>query len=354
MKTNKARQLISQHYDLLYVNDKLASFHSHGERKRQLQRPNTAFLELDDESLSFSDTDLEQFEPDEKSGFLSMKEPKHVEEVQVAIRDELACWGIDEGESENHAKFAKKAYRAAIASFRGASRHYWSPPDTSLDVPRDLSDGIRFLLDFFIHRLTDGGQNKTLKLPRERFGVHHPNAPFYDKNEEPLLRMSYFGTNFDPLTRFIQKDEDVEAAITSLWKASPPCHIVEAATIHQLIHGDCRCISCDAHMAFQLNSKLSISFADIICGSCGSIYSIQAISSSDSIFELFKRGHFRTDRPYALFRQEKLHLANSSNMYFVLVSMEDMSQLQAYVAKITEALPSLSSKSFDFKNHSSI
>ncbi len=133
-----------QHYDEHDAQDITASLQSHGEKTRQLQRPNITFLEP-----RFNNNNVDYFESHEENDFPTIKEPKHVEELKVAIQEEIAWWGIHRYKSVNHAKFEKKQPMLQLHHSEVVQKYYWSPLNTSLNVPLDLSDIIRLFLSLY-------------------------------------------------------------------------------------------------------------------------------------------------------------------------------------------------------------
>ncbi|KAL7471487.1 hypothetical protein ACHAXS_011763 [Conticribra weissflogii] len=362
MKKKKAQQLISANY----VDD------IPDERERQLKTTGFAsireFEEKPIRSKLYTPT-----QPRRPNSFANRKvrydkylppmaAPKNANEVQMAIQDELDCWGIDKGRSIDHAKFYQLAVDESIMRFHG-DKSRWTPPDTTCNVPRDLSDAIEFLLDFFLRKMMSDGKRVTFSNTRDlleaRFGANLPFAPFFKENGNLVLSSAYrkiprIKDYIDPFIRFSHADEDPRTAVTATWTKTSsegvPHHIVKAAAIHQLIHGGLNCVCCKTFGSFKLNSKYNTSFSDVICSICGSVYAIWTVATTASMFKWLHRGNFKKAIYFGDYYDEIRHIERLSYRYGIFASMEDTLDMPAYVVKIKGVLPSLSGRSFNFKN----
>lgn len=268
-------------------------------------------------------------------------------DVKVIIVQEARAWGLENDE------FLKRTIDEAIECFR-CNAAWWCQPDFSTAPPGNLSDGIDFLLSFFLRRMTNNGSRLTFTRPHDlienMFRIFIPYPPYQIKDGQRLLngdykRLGVTSRNLDPLKRFSYHDEDAEASIRTSWLERPG-HIAEAAAIHEVIHGDHSCLQCQTKNSFQLNANMRISFSDVICQACGSIYTFWA-ARSGSIRKNFTRGEVNKGRNYGDYCQEVKHLGPTSRMFAVFVNMDDITQMSSHAARIIGASPAFSNKTFN-------
>lgn len=172
---------------------------------------------------------------------------RNSEDMLETIREEFACWGID---WNNDTQLKKLLVNEAIECINAESSKQGSPPEPSL-LPPILQDAISFLLDIFLQKTTHGKRRLTVRRTRDllqkEFGVNLPYAPYYRNKGKLILKIGYknvIGIHAyldDPMRRFIHYNEDASRAMTSSWTISSiqekPNHIVDAATIHHILHG---------------------------------------------------------------------------------------------------------------------
>jgi hypothetical protein len=274
------------------------------------------------------------------------------QDVETALKEEMKKWGIDI-RKQDHKKFADLAMKETIDCFNGRI-DTWKPPDTTIDVPLDLSDAIEVLLRIYLQRRTDNGSGltfqKTRDLIQEDFEERIPYPPFLvGRAGSGRLNGSYRNLplqpcHLDPLQRFSFYDMDAESSLREEWETSKN-HFTEATAIHQIVHGGHPCLKC-GESSFRLNSNLNVSFSDVICMTCQSIYTVWNAKNDDAIFKKITKGQVEKSRFYVDFLEEKKHLSFNASMFVACVSSETMINMPVYVAKLDYVRPILNDRSF--------
>ena len=214
MRNDKARRLLSEHHDR-------AGSHR-GDRDRTEGR-NDTFQSTDWYSGrtsydSYNDTNSNnRFQRTSNltahyhSPFLQPQLVRSQKDVKVVLKKELANWGID-NRNPDHKIFSELAITEAIDCFT-ARIQSWAPPNTSTDVPHNISDAIQVLLRVYLQRMTNNGERliftKARDLIQDDFDVYLPYPPFSGRRRNGEYRnMPLEPAHLDPLQRFSFYDVD--------------------------------------------------------------------------------------------------------------------------------------------------
>ena len=358
MRNDKARRLLSEHHDR-------AGSHR-GDRDRTEGR-NDTFQSTDWYSGrtsydSYNDTNSNnRFQRTSNltahyhSPFLQPQLVRSQKDVKVVLKKELANWGIDI-RNPDHEIFSRAAITEAIDCFTGRIQS-WTPPNISTDVPHNISDAIQVLLRVFLKRMTNNGDRliftKARDLIEDDFDVRIPYPPFSGQSTDRIRRrngeyrnMPLEPAHLDPLQRFSFYDVDAESSLREEWKGQ--YHIVEATAIHKIIHGGHACLKCEECSSFRLNSNLNVSFSDIICMSCKSMYTVWNIKDEEALFKRIQKGQVNKGRFYVDFLEEQRNLSPGAGMFAAFVCAETLkSSMPVYVASLDSVSPNLTSRSFN-------
>lgn len=296
--------------------------------------------------------------------------PKSEGDVITEIEVVLKKWGVDPSKDSEHALFATKMKKAAVDCFKANVVVDWEPLDSSEVLPSDINVALSILLEHNLKQVTKDGtkttKRETSDLIYEKYDAFMPFPPYYFVRGELRLSRAYneisdlADDDLDPLTRYSYKDVDIKEYMIEQFGQAPsqeyPNHFVRALVIYQAVIGGQQCLSCKREGALRWNSALRSDFCNLICGECGSVYTLCCVSNSQKVQKLFeKKCHFRGS--YAHFVQLKTMVqetSHSGKMYLIFatrshVEPETSSLLPVYVAQIKGALPNLNGDSFSLE-----